>query len=136
LLPKDSLTIANQAIDLASAGKMSLVDLYKTLDYPNAEELAANVWLEANAPEILYTGDNRVQQVMEQKRKASSQQEDKPVGKSMSFKDLPPDGQAQMAKQAGINLDPEGIASYEKNKAIEEAKIDIAKKNIGENKTV
>lgn len=28
------------------------------------------------------------------------------VGESINFKDLPPDGQAQMAKQAGINLQP------------------------------
>ena len=28
------------------------------------------------------------------------------VSESISFKDLPPDGQVQMAKQAGINLQP------------------------------
>lgn len=57
LLPQDSITLANQAIELALAGKLSLVDLFKKLEYPNPEELAANVWLEANAPHLLY-GDN------------------------------------------------------------------------------
>lgn len=62
LLPKDSTTIANQAIDLAAQGKMSLIDLYKRLDYPNAEELAANAWLEINAPQLLYADNPMVQQ--------------------------------------------------------------------------
>ena len=45
LLPKDSTTLANQAIELAGQNRMSLIDLYKALDYPNHEEMAANVWL-------------------------------------------------------------------------------------------
>lgn len=64
LLPKDSVTEANQAIDLASAGLMSLIDLYKKLDDPNPEEKAANVWLQQNAPQILYANDPRVQQAL------------------------------------------------------------------------
>ena len=38
LLPKDSTTLANQAIELASQGKMALVDLYKALERPNAKK--------------------------------------------------------------------------------------------------
>ena len=64
LLPKDSTSIANQAIELATQGKMSLIDLYKRLDYPNPEELAANVWLEANAPDILYKNNQLVQEAI------------------------------------------------------------------------
>lgn len=113
LLPKDSITLANQAIELAAQNRMSLVDLYKALDYPNPEELAANVWLEANAPELLFQNDQRVQQVIASRQQAASGGD---VSKSISYKDLPPDGQAQMAKQAGIELDPEGIAAYDENK--------------------
>lgn len=65
LLPKDSTTLANQAIELANAGKMALIDLYERLEYPNPEQLAANVWLEANAPELLYGNVPMVQQVMQ-----------------------------------------------------------------------
>lgn len=75
LLPKDSMTLANQAIDLAMAGKMSLLDLYTKLEYPNPEEVAVNVWLEANAPDILYTKDPRVQMVMQRIQQAQAQQQ-------------------------------------------------------------
>ena len=74
LLPKDSMTLANQAIDLALASKLSTVDLYKRLEYPNPEELAANVWLEANAPEVLYKDDPRIQEVMMMKQQQAMEQ--------------------------------------------------------------
>ena len=118
LLPKDSTTIANQAIELASAGKMSTIDLYKRLDYPNPAELAANMWLEINAPEVLYADDPRVAQVMQMKAQAANP--NKPPSTSISFKDLPPDGQSQLAKQAGIELDPEAVAVFNENKAQKE----------------
>lgn len=108
LLPKDSTTLANQATELAGAGKMALLDLYKTLDYPNPEEVAANVWLEANAPEILYSNDQRIQQVIEARKNATA---NKPPNESINYKDLTPDAKAQMLKQAGIDADPEAIAA-------------------------
>ncbi len=123
LLPKDSMTIANQAIELAGAGKMSLIDLYKNLDYPNPEEIAANVWLEANAPEVLFVNDQRVQQVMESRKNASNS---KPPNESINFKDLAPDAQVQMLKKVGIEANPEAIAAYAETKAKEEAAKDIA----------
>ena len=64
LLPKDSTTIANQAIDLGKSGKMSLKDMYERLEYPNPEQLAANVWLEINAPHLLYQNNPLVQQAI------------------------------------------------------------------------
>lgn len=112
LLPKDSTTIANQAIELATGGKMAIVDMYKRLDYPNPEELAANVWLEANAPELLFKDDARVQQVMAA-RAAASKTPEKPPSESINFKDLPPEGKSQMAEKVGIHLHPEGIAAHD-----------------------
>lgn len=73
LLPQDTTTLANQAVDLATAGKMSTLDLYKALEKPNAEEMAANVWLETNAPEVLYSKDPRVQQVIASQQAAMAQ---------------------------------------------------------------
>lgn len=64
LLPKDSASIAAQAIELANAGKLSTLDLYKRLEYPNAEELAVNAWLETNAPQILYKDNPLVQEAL------------------------------------------------------------------------
>lgn len=115
LLPKDSTTIANQAIELSSAGKMSLIDLYKRLDYPNPEELAANVWLEVNAPDVLYGNDERIAQVMKQKQEQAQAAQTEPIkspSMSISYKDLPPDGQAQLAEKVGIIIHPEAIAAY------------------------
>lgn len=74
LLPKDSTTLANQAIELSVAGKMSLIDLYERLEYPNPEELAANVWLEANAPQLLFQNVPLVQQAMQMQAQAAQQQ--------------------------------------------------------------
>lgn len=71
LLPKDSISLANQAIELAAAGKMSTLDLYKRLEYPNAEELAANAWLEVNAPQILYAKNPMVQQALQMQQQAA-----------------------------------------------------------------
>ena len=75
LLPKDSTTIANQAIELGTVGKMAVVDMYRRLEYPNPEELAANLWLEQNAPHILYADNPMIQQaIMEQQMMAQQEQ--------------------------------------------------------------
>lgn len=115
LLPKDSTTIANQAMTLAQEGKMSLVDLYERLDYPNPKELAANVWLEANAPEELFGDDPRVQKIMQARQAAAGKGTEKPPAQVINFKDLPPEGKAQMAAEVGIKLDAEGIAAHAGN---------------------
>lgn len=116
LLPKDSTTIANQAMTLAQEGKMALIDMYKRLDYPNPEELAANVWLETYAPDVLFGNDPRVQKVIQAKQQAAqagAQGEKKAPSQSINFKDLPPEGKAQMAAEVGIQLHPEGIAAHD-----------------------
>lgn len=76
LLPKDSTTIANQAIELASGGKMSTLDLYKRLEYPNPEELAANAWLEQNAPQLLFKGNPLVEEAMGMQQQAAMAQQE------------------------------------------------------------
>lgn len=120
MLPKDAASIAAQATELAAAGLLSGLDLYKRLDDPNPEETAANAWLQANAPEVLYANDPRVAQVMQQRAEAAGAGEQKPPSVSIGFADLPPDGQAQAAKLAGINLHPEGIAAFNKAKNADE----------------
>jgi hypothetical protein len=50
----------------------------------------------------------------------------KPPAESISFKDLPPEGKAQMAEQAGIQINPEQIAEQEnQERQIEMAKLAI-----------
>lgn len=122
MLPKDSTSIATQAIQLAESNRMSLIDLYKKLEYPNPEEMAANVWLEANAPEILFANDKRVQQAVQMKQQAAASANQKPPSESINYKDLPPEGQAQLAAKAGITLHPEGIAAHQEHLKSEESK--------------
>lgn len=142
LLPKDSVSIANQSIALANQGKMALIDLYKKLDYPNPEELAANVWLEANAPELLFANNPLVQKAIQMKQEQAQQaaaasaaaeqaKSKNKVAESINFKDLPPEGQAQLARQAGIELHAEGIAAHDQHKEARETAHAIAIKTSG-----
>lgn len=76
LLPKDSVFIAEQSMQLAQMGKISNIDLFKRLEYPNPEELAANVWLEQNAPHLLFKENKLVQEAMGMlQQNAQAQQE-------------------------------------------------------------
>lgn len=121
LLPKDKVTLANQATDLAAKGQMSKLDLYKALEYPNAEEMAVNAWLEVNAPDLLYKDDPRIQAAVQRSAQAAqaeleAKHGDKSAGMptmSMKYEDLPPDGKVQMAAKVGINLHPEGVAAHD-----------------------
>lgn len=121
LLPKDATTRANQAIELASQGKMALVDLYKALEYPDPEDMAARVWVEATMPFMLFPNNKMVQQVM-QMMAQNAKGEDKPPSESISFKDLPPEGKVQMAKQAGIDINPQQVEAEEAKQDEREAK--------------
>lgn len=107
LIPKDSLTKANQAIDLAEAGLMDPLTLYTRMDDANPKEVAGRTMLfkaDPNAYMAKYFPDMVPQQ---------HGAEQKPPAESISFKDLPPEGQAQMAAQAGIQLDPNLLAQRE-----------------------
>ena len=53
---------------------------------------------------------------MQQRAEAAGAAEQKPPSVSIGFADLPPEGQAQAAKLAGINLHPEAIAAFNKGK--------------------
>ncbi len=71
LLPKDSTSIANQALELAGLNRIANIDLYERLEWPNAKEVAANVWLETNAPQLLYADNPMVQQAIQMQQQAA-----------------------------------------------------------------
>lgn len=99
LIPKDDVTMANQAVDLTAAGKMSLVDLYEKLEYANPQEMATRAWLEINAPHLLYGTDPRVLQAIQEQalQKAQEQaQKNQPTQKKQ--------GGGQQAPQDGGGL--------------------------------
>lgn len=88
LLPKDSASLAAQAIELAKNGKMSNVDLYKALEYPNAEDMAANVWLENNAPQVLYKDNPLVMEALGQIAEQAQGAEAAEMQKAQSMAEL------------------------------------------------
>ncbi len=55
------------------------------------------------------------------KAKNEESTQEKPPSKSISFKDLPPEGKAQLAAQAGIALNPEEIAADEQQEKQQDA---------------
>lgn len=113
LIPKDSLTKANQAIDLAEAGLLDPLTLFTRLDDANPKEVAGRTML-YNTDKMAY-----MQKYFPDMVPPPAPPEDKPPSESISFKDLPPEGQVQMAAHAGIQLQPDVLHQRE---AIKQAK--------------
>jgi hypothetical protein len=53
-LPTDKTSQRQEALDLAKMNKISDLDLFERMDFPNAREMAKNLYLQNNAPEKLY----------------------------------------------------------------------------------
>lgn len=54
--PRDKMVEKAEAIDLWQNGGMATVDMYRRLEYGDAEKLARNAFYEKNMPEMLYGG--------------------------------------------------------------------------------
>jgi hypothetical protein len=54
LIPKDSMTKRQEAIDLWSANALDPISLYSALDFPNPREQAKNLFLWQNNPQSLF----------------------------------------------------------------------------------
>ncbi len=81
MIPKDSLTKRNEAIDLWSAGALDPVTLFDRLEFPNPRETAEKLFLWKTNPAALFT--------------AQPQPMMQPMG-------MPPQGGAPAPEQAGI----------------------------------
>ncbi len=120
LLPKDSTSIANQTMELAGMNRISNIDLFKRLEYPNPEELAANVWLEQNAPHLLYQNNQLVQQaiMMQQQAAMQQQQMESAKGERSHQQDI----EKEQMRQAGKEEKPGGrsiLSSVPQNQAMQ-----------------
>ena len=93
LLPKDSTSIANQMLELAGISRIANVDLFKQLELPDPEKLASNVWLEINAPHILYKDNPLVMQAItglqQQQAQQEQQAQSKPKDSKSMLKEVP-----------------------------------------------
>ena len=54
LIPRDSLTEANQAIDLTTGGLMDPITMYDKLDFPDPKGAAERLFTWQNAPQTLF----------------------------------------------------------------------------------
>ncbi len=72
MIPKDSLTRRNEAIDLFTAGALAPLDLYKRLEDPNPEETYANLlqWrIDQQAPQMMLKEHQQLgQQTLQQQK--------------------------------------------------------------------
>lgn len=115
LIPKDSLTQANQAIDLWGAGAIDPISLFDKLDFPDPKGAAEQLYIWRTAPDLLFP---EAAAKIAQAHPPQNQQ--KPPSASLSYKDLPPEGQAQLAAQAGIQIQPQEIAQHQQEQTAQQ----------------
>lgn len=64
MIPKDSLTKRNEAIDLWSAGALDPITLFDRLEFPNPRETAKNLFIWKTQPQLLFPDLMQPQQMM------------------------------------------------------------------------
>lgn len=109
LIPKDSVTEANQAVDLATKGLLDPLTLFQKLDFPNPKESAERFMLFKSNPAAYaqkYFPD--IAQLFQ-----PAPPVEKPPSESISFSDLSPEAQVQMLAKVGIQVSPEQQAIHQ-----------------------
>lgn len=124
-LPEDRQFKFEQAQKDIELGVLAPIDYYDAAGYDNgAEKLKNLVEWGMNQAKAAGIPDERVAEL------APPKEEPKPLPKtSLKYEDLPPDGKVQLAKQVGIELDPEvvvheTIANRQDNVKIKSVKTD------------
>jgi len=95
-LPTDKNTQRAEAIELAKMGKISDMDLFERMDFPNPQQLAKNSFLQARYPMLLFPD---LAQELQQMGIPMFMVEPKEI---MNYKDAPPDIKRQMEERAGL----------------------------------
>lgn len=102
-LPEDKQFKYQQAQDDVTKGILSPTDYFEVAGYANPGDKAKNrVKYDLNPPKATGMTEEELAEYA-----PAAQPEQKEPSKSISFKDLPPDGQVQLAEQAGLQLSPE-----------------------------
>ena len=113
MIPHDPVTKRNEAMDLWATKGIDPITFFDRLEFPNPRESAKNLFLWLSDPIALFPDLAAQQQ--------PKGPETRPPSESISFKDLPPEGQAQMAAKAGIQLDPMALAMHADHKEAQES---------------
>lgn len=74
LMPKDTVTQANQALELWKDGALDPITLFEKLDYPDPTATAKRLFLWKNAPQMLFENDPEVQALVQQQQAQQMQQ--------------------------------------------------------------
>jgi hypothetical protein len=83
LIPKDSVSKAEQAIQLAQLQMIDPITLFDRLEFPNPRETAKRLWIWNNNPTYLFSGDQDIAAIQQ----AQKEQEDEQELKAASYKD-------------------------------------------------
>lgn len=95
-LPTDKISQRAEAIQLAQMGKISDIDLFKRMDFPNPQELAKNAFMQQRYPMLLFPD---LAQQLQKMGIPMFMVEPKEV---INYKDTPPDVKRQIEQRAGL----------------------------------
>ncbi len=95
-LPTDKVSQRAEAIQLAQMNKISDIDLFKRMDFPNPQELAKNAFMQARYPMLLFPD------LAEQLQKMGIPMFMVEPKEILNYKDTPPDVKRQIEQRAGL----------------------------------
>jgi hypothetical protein len=101
-LPTDKGTQRDEAITLSKLGKMSDIDLYKRLDFPDPQDMAENNFLQQMAPLVLYPNVIDKMNQMPMINLPPYPKLTERINVDIPYKDAPPDVQREMEQKAGF----------------------------------
>jgi hypothetical protein len=107
LIPQDSLTQMNQAVDLATAGLIDPLTFFQKLKYANPKESAERFLLYKGAPQAY------IAKYFPELEQFFPPPSPPPPKETLNSKDLPPEGISQLAAKTGINVSPNQVAMHQ-----------------------
>ena len=75
MLPKDEVSQANQAMQLAGTQLIDPITLFDKLNYSNPREMAKRLWIWQNSPQTLFQGDPQMESINQQASASQDEQD-------------------------------------------------------------
>lgn len=101
-LPTDKNSQRAEAIELAKMNKLSDIDLFERMDFPNPQQLAENVFLQMAAPLILYPNVIQKMNAMPMVNLPPIPRVREDLNIDIPYEKAPPDVQRQIEQKAGF----------------------------------
>jgi len=116
MIPKDPQSQRLEAMELWAQKAIDPITFFDRLEFPDPKESAKNLYLWLSDPIQLFPELAQAQQPPPEE----------PPKLSIKYDELPPEGQAQVAAKAGIQLDPEQIRLNNVRRKVEEHALSTA----------